>query len=138
MAKYKIKLPENVKEIPVSTEELIDLLLELYTIINEIKLDDVKNKNCTKEELEELNNEYFRISQEYGKLRQEYGVYHFQANELFNRNTLTGFKLGSLKQKLYTVKNIWGDKIGIDYYDAMKLIDHFSNVYLFKKGEEKN
>jgi len=136
---YKIKIPKTLCDNTTHVEELIDLLLDMYPVLKEVDLERLKEKDahCTEEEVEHYREEFFQISQEYGKLRQEYGIYHFRSNELFNRNTLTGFKLGSLKNKLYAVKKTWVNKIDLNYIAALELIDHFSHIYLFKKEEEK-
>ena len=134
--KFNIWVPDSTAETIPDIVDLVEQLLYYFPYIFKVDLEELKKKDNLEKELEEVNKEFNQISQIYGKLRQEYGVIHFEANELYTRNTLTGLKLGMLMKKLERAKSIWGDKLSLDYEAAKELILHYSDRYLLKREEE--
>ena len=134
--KFNIWVPDSTAETIPDIVDLVEQLLYYFPYIFKVDLEELKKKGNLEKELEEVNKEFNQISQIYGKLRQEYGVIHFEANELYTRNTLTGLKLGMLMKKLERAKSIWGDKLSLDYESAKEMIRHYSDRYLLKREEE--
>ncbi|MHA1685610.1 MAG: hypothetical protein ACTSYD_04285 [Candidatus Heimdallarchaeaceae archaeon] len=136
--KYKIDVPEDYsKNILIPISDLVDEILELYDLLNEADFNKLLNLPHSEEELNKLEEEYFEQSKIYSKLRQEYGQLNYQANELFTRNTITGLKLGLLRSKLFQAKKKWEGNIALDFDAALRLIDHFAEVYLLKRELEQ-
>ncbi len=134
--KFNIWIPDSTAESIPDLVDLVEQLLYYFPYIFKVDLEELKKKDNLEKELEEVNKEFNQISQIYGKLRQEYGVIHFEANELYTRNTLTGLKLGMLMKKLEKAKSIWGPKLSLDYDSAKEMIKHYSDRYLLKREEE--
>lgn len=134
--KFNIWIPDSTAESIPDLVDLVEQLLYYFPYIFKVDLEELKKKDNLEKELEEVNKEFNQISQVYGKLRQEYGVIHFEANELYTRNTLTGLKLGMLMKKLERAKSIWGPKLSLDYESAKEIIRHYSDRYLLKREEE--
>jgi hypothetical protein len=134
--KFNIWVPDSTADAIPDLVDLVEQLLYYFPYIFKVDLEELKKKDNLEKELEEVNKEFNQISQIYGKLRQEYGVIHFEANELYTRNTLTGLKLGMLMKKLVRAKSIWGDKLSLDYESAKEMIIHYSDRYLLKREEE--
>ncbi|MCE7739119.1 MAG: hypothetical protein KAU62_11120 [Candidatus Heimdallarchaeota archaeon] len=134
--KFNIWIPDSTAESIPDLVDLVEQLLYYFPYIFKVDLEELKKKDNLEKELEEVNKEFNQISQIYGKLRQEYGVIHFEANELYTRNTLTGLKLGMLMKKLEKAKSIWGPKLSLDYDSAKEIIKHYSDRYLLKREEE--
>lgn len=134
--KFNIWVPDSTADAIPDLVDLVEQLLYYFPYIFKVDLEELKKKDNLEIELEEVNKEFNQISQIYGKLRQEYGVIHFEANELYTRNTLTGLKLGMLMKKLVRAKSIWGDKLSLDYESAKEMIIHYSDRYLLKREEE--
>jgi hypothetical protein len=134
--KFNVWIPDSTADSHPDLTELVDQLIYYFPYLMKVDCEELKKNKNLEQELEEVNKEFFQISQVHGKLRQEYGVVHFEANELYTRNTLTGLKLGMLMKKLDRAKSIWGEKLNLDYNSAKELIHHYSDRYLLKKEEE--
>ncbi|OLS32739.1 MAG: hypothetical protein HeimAB125_05900 [Candidatus Heimdallarchaeota archaeon AB_125] len=134
--KFNIWIPDSTAESTPDLTDLVDQLIYYYPYLMKVDCEELKKKKDLEKESDEVNAEFFQISQVHGKLRQEYGVVHFEANELYTRNTLTGLKLGMLMKKLNRAKSIWGEKLNLDYDSAKEMIKHYSDRYLLKKEEE--
>lgn len=134
--KFNIWIPDSTAESIPDLTDLVDQLIYYYPYLMKVDCEELKKKKDLEKESDEVNAEFFQISQVHGKLRQEYGVVHFEANELYTRNTLTGLKLGMLMKKLNRAKSIWGEKLNLDYDSAKEMIKHYSDRYLLKKEEE--
>ena len=134
---YDFMIPRWEKDKYIKRIQSIELIIGcvLSNLPFEV-FEELKKKDNLEKELDEVNKEFNQISQIYGKLRQEYGVIHFEANELYTRNTLTGLKLGMLMKKLEKAKSIWGPKLSLDYDSAKEIIKHYSDRYLLKREEE--
>ncbi len=134
--KFNVWIPDSIADSIPDLSDLVDQLIYYYPYLMKVDCDELIKKKDLEEELDEVNKEFFQISQVHGKLRQEFGVVHFEGNELYTRNTLTGLKLGMLMKKLDRAKSIWGDKLNLDYNSAKEMIKHYSDRYLLKREEE--
>ena len=134
--KFNIWIPDSTAESIPDLTDLVDQLIYYFPYLMKVDCEELKKKQDLEKEYDEVNAEFFQISQVHGKLRQEYGVVHFEANELYTRNTLTGLKLGMLMKKLDRAKSIWGEKLNLDYDSAKEMIKHYSDRYLLKRDDE--